>query len=332
MALVRNLLVRSGEKDLRLDRWFKRHFPQISHGYLQKLMRTGQIRVNGARIKSSTRLKEGQVVRIPPINMDTKRKSQETGSNLSKDEISLVRSMVIYRDDDIIVVNKPPGLAVQGGSKIFSHLDGLLDGLKFSERERPKLVHRLDKDTSGLMLLARNSFAAANLTSAFRERAITKVYWALVVGVPEPREGQINAPISKQRNFGIEKMNLGEGDGPPSVSDFLTIETAGKRVAWLALRPQTGRTHQLRVHCKILGTPILGDGKYGGKEAFIDGLPFVRKLHLHARSLEFKHPSGEKMFFEAPLSPDMGKTWQFFGFDINCSTDVFTDMDVKEKA
>ena len=332
MTIVRNLLVSSGEKDLRVDRWFKRHFPEISHGYLQKLMRTGQVRVNGARVKSSTRLEEGQVIRIPPISMDTKKKSHETGSGLTKDEISLVRSMVIYRDDDIIVVNKPPGLAVQGGSKILSHLDGLLDGLKFGERERPKLVHRLDKDTGGLMLLARNSLVAANLSAAFRERTITKVYWALVAGVPEPREGQINAPISKKRKSGIEKMNSDPGDGPPSVSDFVTIETAGRRVAWLALRPQTGRTHQLRVHCEILGTPILGDGKYGGREAFIDGLPFVRKLHLHARSLEFRHPSGDKMFFEAPLSPEMGKTWQFFGFDINSAADLFTNMDVKEKA
>ena len=332
MTGVRNRLVSSGENELRLDRWFKRHFPEISHGYLEKLMRTGQVRVDGIRVKSSTRLEEGQVIRIPPFNIKTKRKSQERGTNLPNTKISMVQSLVIYRDEDIIVVNKPPGLAVQGGSKISSHLDGLLDGLKFGAEERPKLVHRLDKDTGGLMLLARNSLAAANLASAFRTRAITKVYWALVVGVPEPREGRINAPISKKRKHGIEKMNFDEGGGPPSVSDFATIDTAGRRVAWLALRPRTGRTHQLRVHCELLGTPILGDGKYGGRQAFIDGLPLVRKLHLHARSLEFKHPSGDKMFFEAPLSAEMGKTWQFFGFDIDSAAKVFTDRNIKEKA
>ena len=331
MKKVSNVLVTSAEENIRIDRWFKRHFPTLSHSFIAKLARTGQVRVDGARVKSSTRLKQGQLVRVPPLKVELKSKKQRNITDLSKDQISFIRSLVIYMDDDIIVVNKPPGLAVQGGSKTVFHLDGLLDGLKFGGLERPKLVHRLDKDTGGIMLLARNSFSAAQLISSFRNREITKVYWALVVGVPEPRLGEINAPISKKKKFGIEKMSLERRNGAKAISDFSTIETAGRHVSWLALRPHTGRTHQLRVHCSLIGTPILGDFKYGGRQALIDGVPGTRNLHLHARSLEFKHPSGTKKYFLAPLSEKMDQTWQFFGFNVEKTFDAFSEWETKEK-
>lgn len=328
MSKVQNLTVTGDEDGIRLDRWFKRHFPDLGHGRVEKLLRTGQVRVDGGRVKSSTRVEEGQTIRVPPFGAAVIEKPKKTRSfDLSPEDIAKVQSMVVYRDDDIIAINKPPGLAVQGGSKVSSHLDGLLDGLKFDAPERPKLVHRLDKDTSGIMLLARNVFAASKLTAAFRTRQVTKTYWALVVGVPDPKAGQINAPITKQGTAGNQRMTVTELDAPSAISDFATIETAGRRVAWLALRPLTGRTHQLRVHCDVLGTPILGDGKYGGEEAFIDGLPGPRKLHLHAHSLEFDHPRSGRMKHTAPLSRDMEKTWRFFGFDPAEIGDVFAELD-----
>ena len=332
MSNVQNLSVSSDEDGLRLDRWFKRHFPELGHGRMEKLLRTGQIRVDGGRVKSSTRIQKGQTIRVPPFEATVSKQARKPRTfDLSAKDIAMAQSMVLYRDDDIIAINKPPGLAVQGGSKVSSHLDGLLDGLKFDAPERPKLVHRLDKDTSGLMLLARNAFSASKLTAAFRTRDITKTYWALVVGVPDTKAGQINAPISKQGSAGNQRMAVTQLDAPAAISDFAIIETAGRRVAWLALRPQTGRTHQLRVHCGVLGTPILGDGKYGGEDAFIDGLPGPRKLHLHAHSLEFDHPRGKRMKFEAPLSKDMEKTWQFFGFDPSDNRDPFTEFDMGMK-
>ncbi len=332
MSNVQNLTVTADEDGIRLDRWFKRHFPDLGHGRVEKLLRTGQVRVDGGRAKSSTRVEEGQTIRVPPFGAAVTAKPQKTRSFvLSPEDVAKVQSMVVYRDEDIIAINKPPGLAVQGGSKVTTHLDGLLDGLKFDASERPKLVHRLDKDTSGIMLLARNAFAASKLTAAFRTREVTKTYWALVVGVPDPKAGQINASITKQGTAGNQRMAVTQLDGPSAISDFATIETAGRRVAWLALRPLTGRTHQLRVHCGVLGTPILGDGKYGGEEAFIDGLPGPRKLHLHARSVEFDHPRGGRMIHEAPLSKDMEKTWRFFGFDPTETGDAFAELELGAK-
>ena len=332
MNKVQKLTVTADEDGIRLDRWFKRHFPRLGHGRMEKLFRTGQVRLDGGRVKSSARLEKGQTIRVPPIEVTvTKRANKPSSFALSLEDIAKVQSMVLYRDEDIIVINKPPGLAVQGGNKVSWHLDGLLDGLIFDSPERPRLVHRLDKDTSGIMLLACNVFAASKLTAAFRTHEMTKIYWALVVGVPNPKAGQINAPIIKQGITGQQRMAVTKLKAPSAVTDFATIETAGRRVAWLALRPQTGRTHQLRVHCAVLGTPILGDRKYGGKEAFIDGLPSPIKLHLHAYSLEFDHPRGGKMKHEAPLSQDMEKTWRFFGFNPAETSDGFSELEMGAK-
>lgn len=332
MTKVQKITVTEDEDGIRLDRWFKRHFPLVGHGQIEKLLRTGQVRLDGGRVKSAARLEKGQTVRVPPLGPSgLERANKSPLATLSAGDIASVQSMVLYRDEDIIVINKPPGLAVQGGNKVSRHLDGLLEGLTFDKTERPRLVHRLDKDTSGIMLLGRNAFAASKLTSAFRNRNIAKVYWALVVGIPNPKAGHINAPIIKQEIAGHQRMVVTSHNAPAAISDFVTVETAGRRVAWLALRPQTGRTHQLRVHCNVLGTPILGDGKYGGKEAFIEGLPAPIKLHLHARSLEFEHPRGGRMKHEAPMSKNMKKTWQFFGFDPKKKIDVFSHLEIRVK-
>ena len=332
MSRVQKIIVTEDEAGIRLDRWFKRHFPLLRRGQIEKLLRTGQVRLDGGRVKSAARLAKGQTVRVPPLwPAGTERANKRPLAALSAEDITSVQSMVLYRDEDIIVINKPPGLAVQGGKKVPRHLDGLLEGLTFDKMERPKLVHRLDKDTSGIMLLGRNAFAASKLTSAFRNRDIEKVYWALVVGVPNPKAGHINAPITKKEIAGYQRMAVTGDNAPSAISEFVTIETAGKRVAWLALRPQTGRTHQLRVHCNVLGTPILGDGKYGGKGAFIEGLPAPSKLHLHAHSLEFEHPRGGRMKHEAPMSRDMKKTWQFFGFNPKRKIDVFSGLEIGVK-
>ena len=332
MSKVQKIIVTEDEDGIRLDRWFKRHFPVLGHGRMEKLLRTGQVRLDGGRVKSAARLEKGQTIRVPPLGLAvTERADKLPVVALSEGDVASVQSMVLYRDEDIIVINKPPGLAVQGGSKVSRHLDGLLEGLIFDKNERPKLVHRLDKDTSGIMLLGRNAFAASKLTAAFRSRDIAKIYWALVVGVPNPKAGHINAPIIKQGVAGEQRMAATQLNALSAVSDFVTVETAGRRVAWLALRPQTGRTHQLRVHCNVLGTPILGDGKYGGKEAFIEGLPAPNKLHLHARSLEFDHPRGGRMKYEAPLSKNMEKTWRFFGFNPMGKSDVFSRLEIGAK-
>lgn len=306
--------VAADEGDLRLDRWFKRHYPQIGFGHLAKLLRTGQVRVDGKRAKPGHRLLAGQQVRVPPLDPAAApappRRSVVT---VNADEVAALRGAVLYRDDDIIVFNKPSGLAVQGGSGTRRHLDGMLDALRFEATERPRLVHRLDKDTSGALVLARSAAMAAKLAGLFRGRDVEKTYWALVVGVPEVARGQITLALSKRLGPAGEKMVAAE-DGQSASTDFTVVETIGSRMAWLLLQPRTGRTHQLRVHCSALGTPIVGDGKYGGADAFIDGV--ANRLHLHARQLAFRHPStGRPLRVVAPLSGHMAETWSFLGLD-----------------
>jgi 23S rRNA pseudouridine955/2504/2580 synthase len=306
--------VAANEADLRLDRWFKRHYPQIGFGRLAKLMRTGQVRVDGKRAAPGLRLVAGQQVRIPPLDTSLIAAAEAPAAPVAIDEgeASDLRHSVLYRDDDIIVVNKPSGLAVQGGTGTRRHLDGMLDALRFDAAERPRLVHRLDKDTSGVLVLARHAAMAAQLAGLFRGRDVEKTYWALVAGVPETPQGQISLPLAKRPGRGGEKMVVAE-DGLSAVTDFTLVEAIGSRLAWLVLRPRTGRTHQLRAHCLALGTPIIGDGKYGGSDAFVEGV--ANRLHLHARRIAFRHPAtGVPLVVAAPLPPHMAETWRFFGF------------------
>ncbi len=323
MTGVQTLTVEGEEAGQRLDRWFKRHFPVLTHGRLEKMLRTGQVRVDGRRARANTRLEAGQSVRIPPIEPEARPVPSPVPS-ISKAEADALRATVLFRDDLLLAINKPPGLAVQGGTGTRRHLDAMLDALRFDAAERPRLVHRLDKDTSGVLLLARNRKAAAQLTSAFRSRAARKLYWAVVVGVPRPRQGRIDRPLAKAPGRQGERMVLDQEDGKRAVSLYRVVEHAGKRAAWLALEPLTGRTHQLRVHAAALGTPILGDGKYGGSGAFLTG-SLSRKLHLHARAIRMPRPGGDWLEVTAPLPRHMQATWRFLGFDEGAGGAGFLD-------
>lgn len=330
MTGVRTLEVGSDEGELRLDRWFRRHFPGLGHGRLEKLLRTGQVRVDGARAKGSTRLVAGMRIRVPPLGEDAETAKPRDGRSspaAKPDEraVAALRALVIHRDDDVLAINKPPGLAVQGGTGLTKHLDAMLDDLRFGARERPRLVHRLDRDTSGVLVLGRNAAAASKLAAAFRGRSARKIYWALVVGVPKPRQGRISLDLAKTATGRGERVTPGEDeDARHAVTDYAVLETAGDKVAWLALRPLTGRTHQLRVHCaEGLHAPILGDGKYAGKAAFLAGAPQARTLHLHARALEIPHPKGGMLRLVADLPPALAATWKFFGFAPGDAFDPF---------
>lgn len=314
---VRHIEVASGDEDMRLDRWFKREFPGIAFGRLAKLLRTGQVRVDGRRAKPGQRLSGGQTVRVPPLGAASAapQKRQAGPSNLTLDKQAArdVQDMVIYRDEQLLAVNKPSGLAVQGGTNTGRHLDGLLDALRFDAAERPRLVHRLDKDTSGALLLARDAATARAMTALFRTRDVEKLYWALVVGVPRPAQGRISLALAKTGGRGGEKMRPDVEEGKSAVTEYRVVEQAGERLAWLALRPLTGRTHQLRAHCAALGTPIAGDGKYGGKPAFVPGL--ANRLHLHARALSFPHPAtGAATHIVAPLTGHCAESWDLMEF------------------
>jgi 23S rRNA pseudouridine955/2504/2580 synthase len=328
---VRLIEVAAEDADIRLDRWFKRLYPGLSHGRLEKLLRTGQIRVDGGRAKAAVRLAAGQTVRVPPLDAaaETAPVASAKPRAPRQSEVDEIRASVIYRDKDMIAINKPPGLAVQGGTNTDMHVDALLDVLRFDAPERPRLVHRLDKDTSGVLLLATSANSAAWLTQAFREKTTRKVYWALVVGVPKPRQGRIDLAIGKSADGPREKVVADAEDGKSAVTYYSVVEHAGAKVAWLALLPVTGRTHQLRVHAIEIGTPILGDGKYGGVPANLPGLEHNRKLHLHARSITVpRRGGGRPLVITAPLPPHMAATWQFFGFETKDDGDPFAELDL----
>jgi 23S rRNA pseudouridine955/2504/2580 synthase len=315
------------DAELRLDRWFKRHFPGLGHGRLEKLLRTGQIRIDGKRARAGDRLTTGQNIRVPPLEEWAGGPPRPIPPSKPRDsDVAALREAVLYRDEDVIVLNKPAGLAVQGGTGTVHHLDGLLDALRFDAPERPRLVHRLDKDTSGVLLLARNAPAAAALALAFRSKTARKVYWAVVVGLPLPRQGKIDMALAKLPGRGGEKMTP-EDDGKSAVTYYSVIENAGNKASFVALLPITGRTHQLRAHCLVLGTPIFGDGKYGGAESQIPGAPNLRQLHLHARSIALPHPRGGLLEATAPLPPHMLTTWRFFGFPEKIP-DPFAELEV----
>ncbi|MCF8470353.1 MAG: RluA family pseudouridine synthase [Parvibaculum sp.] len=329
MTQVSQIGVSDEEDGLRLDRWFKRHFPMLTHGRLEKLLRTGQVRIDGARAKANARLAAGQVVRVPPMGDDVATPAPKPLRAVSMADADEIRACVIHKDKSVIVINKPAGLAVQGGTKTERHLDGMLDALTFEAKERPRLVHRLDRDTSGVLVLARNAKAAAALARAFKQKDARKIYWALVVGVPVPRRGTIDLALTKQggpraeRVFAAEKDDEGARD---AVTHFSTVATAAHKLAWVAFMPLTGRTHQIRVHASAIETPIVGDGKYGGVNAHPGG-EIARKLHLHARSLDIAHPDGGRLFLEAELPPHMKASWRLLGFDERDAKDAFAGLE-----
>ena len=325
MTGVKSLKIKNDEAGMRVDRWFKQRFPEVGHGRLQKLLRTGQVRVDGGRVKAGMRLNAGQMIRIPPLGSPLP-KTKPSRLVISKADTKDLKARVLHRDKDILVLNKPAGLAVQGGTGHRRNLDAMLDALRFGASERPRLVHRLDKDTSGVLVLARNAAAARNLTAAFRTKKARKLYWAVVAGVPRPAEGTIDLALAKTPSRKGEKVTAGAQGGKKAVTYFRIIDQAARKAAWVAFEPLTGRTAQLRVHALTLGTPILGDGKYGGRDAFLGGEDIARRLHLHARALRIPHPTEGVIEVTAPLPGHMRKTFETFGFDPQQEKELFKNV------
>ncbi|MBP6736844.1 MAG: RluA family pseudouridine synthase [Rhodobacteraceae bacterium] len=330
MSGVKLLTVSEDEGEQRLDKWFKRRFPQISQGHVEKMCRTGQVRIDSARAKASDRVAPGMVIRVPPLP-ETEAPSRPAEGRVSAADAKMIQNAVLWKDEHIIILNKPAGLPSQGGSgQGDRHVDGLTEALKFGYKDRPKLVHRLDKDTSGVLMLARTDRVARALSEALRHRAARKIYWAVVAGVPHPRKGSIKYGLMKAPGHGRggegEKMQCVHPakmadypDAKRAHTDYFTLWFLGQRLSWMALEPVTGRTHQLRAHMAEIGHPILGDGKYGGsgQENAGDGWgasiggDISKKLHLHARSLTIEHPiTKTEMTFTAPLPDHMARTWK----------------------
>ena len=313
MRQVRTLFVDAGEDGSRLDRWFKRRWPHLNHIQLNKLLRSGQIRVDGGRVKANTVLAAGAQVRVPPF--PDAAETAEKREGISPRDAAFARSLVLYEDDQVLALNKPAGLAVQGGTKTTHHIDRLLsawgEGL-----ERPRLVHRLDRDTSGVLLLGKTPVAAAKLSGAFAKRRAQKTYWAIVAGAPRPPEGVIEMHLVK-KGVGDRELVVPadpkEFGAEPADTEYVTIARASQKITWMALRPLTGRTHQLRAHMKAIGHPIQGDPKYGDEASaqLSEGL----KLQLHARRVSLPHPGGGLLVVEAPISPEMKAGFARFGFD-----------------
>lgn len=333
MNTVQLIEVGQDEGDQRLDRWFRRRFPHVSQGRIEKMCRKGEIRVDGGRAKPATRLEAAQKVRVPPLpEPDAAAPRPAPRPQVSDKDAQMIRDCVIYRDDHIIALNKPPGLPTQGGTKQTRHVDGLAEALRFGLDEKPRLVHRLDKDTSGVLLLARSQPVARALTAAIRHKATRKIYWAVVAGVPTPYLGEIRFGLLKAPGHGRqgegEKMRCvhpRDVDGTEGAKRahtlYATLYRVASRAAWVAMEPITGRTHQLRAHMGEIGHPIVGDGKYGGsgQENLGDGWGaklggiISSKLHLHARTMRFEHPiSGQPMSLSAPLPEHMQRTFDTF--------------------
>ncbi|HWK41855.1 MAG TPA: RluA family pseudouridine synthase [Croceibacterium sp.] len=316
-AEVRQFTVQPDDDGVRLDRWFKRHLPQVGFATVSRWARTGQVRVDGKRVKPEDRLNAGQIVRVPPGGESDRPKPQRR--ELTPAQVEQAESMLVHKTRAALVLNKSPGLATQGGTGTFNHVDGLLDAYAGEDEPRPRLVHRLDKDTSGVLLVARTPGSAAFFSKRFSGRSAKKIYWALVVGVPDVADGTIEAPLAKQPGTGGEKMHVDTENGQPAKTRYRVVDRAGNRAAWVELQPLTGRTHQLRVHMAAIGHPIVGDGKYGGQDAFLTG-SISRKMHLHARRLIIDSPKdssggGGTLDVTAELPEHFAASMEQLGFD-----------------
>lgn len=348
MASIETRTVEPDESGMRLDRWFKAHFPDLAFSHLQKLLRSGQVRVDGGRVKSSTRLEPGQSVRVPPLAAGSgvahaiepggpvgrpggaqgalvrgHATDSEGGGKKKRakplSDADQLRSILLYEDDQVFVFNKPAGLAVQGGSGLTRHVDAMLEALRDRKGQKPRLVHRLDRDTSGALVVARTRLAASKLAASFRARSTRKIYWALVKGVPKPRQGRVSTWLARGQGEESERMQVarhGDDEASHAVSLYSVVEKAGQQLAWLSMRPVTGRTHQLRAHAAHIGHPIIGDPKYFTADQnweFPGGMQ--NKLHLHARRIVMPHPGGGTIDVSAPLPPHMQQSWNLLGFD-----------------
>lgn len=319
MAGVEQIKVEAGEAGMRLDRWFKAHYPGLGFGHLQKLLRSGQIRVDGGRAKADTRVEPDQMIRIPPLEIDKKGSAPLTAKTIrGQDDGDVLAKMLLWEDDKVFVFNKPAGLAVQGGSGVNRHVDDMLEAWRNKKGEKPRLVHRLDRDTSGVLVVARTRLAAMKLAESFRARETQKTYWALVKGVPPKREDKVSSWLVKEATPDGDRMRVakhGEKGADHAVSFYRVVEQAAQALTWLEMEPYTGRTHQLRVHAAAIGTPIIGDPKYFEADTnwdFPGGLQ--NKLHLHARRIVIPHPERGTIDVTAPLPPHMVQAWNLLGF------------------
>lgn len=329
------------EAGMRLDRWFKAHFPDLSFGHLQKLVRTGQVRVDGGRVKTSTRLDPGQSVRVPPLGEEASAAAPPAGapastrsgpgaapaatgtkaprSGVQPSDLEFLRSITLFEDKDVIVLNKPFGLAVQGGSGTYRHVDGMLEALRGKDGQKPRLVHRIDKDTAGCLLVAKSRLAASVLAKSFRSREARKIYWALVPGVPKPRQGRISTYLAREE--AEERMRVarhGEDEASHALTYYAVVDQAAQKMSWLSLKPVTGRTHQLRAHLAHIGHPILGDPKYFNIENWELPGGLQKRLHLLARRIIIPHPRGSGLIdVSAPLPPHMAQSFAVLGFDVS---------------
>lgn len=348
MSGVQQITISAEDADQRLDRWLRRLYPHVPQSLVERLCRKGEIRVDGGRVRAATKLEAGQVVRLPPIPPAENPSAAPREIRISEADAEMIRACVIYRDADILVLNKPAGLAVQGGSGQTRHVDGLSAALKFERDDKPRLVHRLDRDTSGVLVLARSVRAAAGLAKAFQSRDARKIYWAVVAGTPSPRSGTIRYGLVKAAGHGSggegEKMHVIAPDdvattegAKRATTDYTVIDAAASRAAWVALAPITGRTHQLRAHMAAIGHPVVGDGKYGGNSQENTGEGWgaqlgggvSRKLHLHSRRLSIAHPiTGRPLVLTAALPEHMARTWDLFGWrPEEAADDPFEDLE-----
>jgi 23S rRNA pseudouridine955/2504/2580 synthase len=315
---VQNVVVSADESGMRVDRFFEARYPGLSFSHIQRIIRKGEVRVDGKRTQPKARLEAGQKLRIPPLKIEAPA-PRDDAPQAQKDR-AFIKSITLYEDADVLVLNKPMGLAVQGGSGTVRHIDGMLAALKGprADDQRPRLVHRLDKDTAGCLLVAKTRFAAAALAKTFRSRSARKFYWALVVGVPKPKQGRISTYLAKQEVEEDSFMRIakhGEKDAVHAVTYYAVVETAAQALSWVSLKPVTGRTHQLRAHMAHVGHPIVGDPKYFNKENWRLPGGMQDRLHLLARRIAVPHPRGGRIDVSAPLPPHMRQSWNLLGFD-----------------
>ncbi len=314
---VQNVAVTADESGMRVDRFLERRFPGLSFSHIQRVIRKGEVRVNSKRTQPKNRLVVGQTIRIPPLRLDAP-KPRTPGSEADEKTRAFLKSITLYEDGDVLVLNKPIGLAVQGGSGTTRHIDGMLDVLRDAHGQRPRLVHRIDKDTAGCLLVAKTRFAAAALAKTFRSRSARKVYWALVASVPKVQQGRISTFLAKEEREDESFMRIarhGDKGASHAVTYYAVVETSGPLLAWVSLKPVTGRTHQLRAHMAHIGHPIVGDPKYFTRENWELPGGMQDKLHLLARRIVVPHPRGGTIDVTAPLPPHMQQSWNLLGLD-----------------